>query len=128
MPALYSLACTHCDNSKMFGRLEVPYVRMEDGGRKILSHPGEDRAARALTGMNLASLRRAGRMGSVRAHVCERCMKFDHFDLAEVPQQCSQCAGTSILRITPRLREAPSHLKCLKCREGTFVLQEVGWS
>ena len=126
MPIIYALACTECDNSKMVGFINVPFDVRENGERKNLPHPGEDRAARHLTGLSVRNLRKRNRIGQRDMFVCERCLKTQLFASDEILEACPQCAHTELLAIRTLLGKTESHMRCAKCRNGSLVLKRDG--
>lgn len=128
MPIIYALGCAECDNSKMVGFISVPFIMLENGERKNLSHPGEDRAAKHLTGLSLRQLRKRNRVGERDTFVCERCLKIQLLAADEILDACPQCAHSELLAIRTLLGKTDSHMRCAKCRNGSLVLKRDGIS
>ena len=101
---------------------------LDDGQRKNLPHPGEDRAAKHQTGLSVRELRKLGRDGSRNAFTCERCLDFRFFADDEIAGTCTSCGHNVMLCLGDLIGKRESHLKCAKCRTGTLVLAATGRS
>lgn len=126
MPAIYALSCTTCDNTKTVGSLRNLSVVLDDGRCEPLPHPGEDRTALHLTGRSLTQLRKDGQVKSQEPFVCGRCLLISYELIGSLPTTCRQCGCEEIHAVGDFLKASDSPLKCLKCREGSFVLREIG--
>ena len=115
MPPTSFVTCDHCGLAFPGGWGRYCYAVDSDGKRVVCRHPGEDRDAKKVTGMEWSEAVAAARIGSASHCMCFDCSEQFDLDLDRDEKKCPKCNSLNV-----RSADGAVGSRCPKCKTGIF--------